>query len=168
MLMQALLRSEEFRNFAFPKRIAPPLISKYEPDMSYTAHSDTAFLNVGKEIIRTDLSATIFLGDPKDYEGGALKISMGAGSTEFRLPPGSAIIYPSDTLHQVTPVTRGERLAAITFIESFIPDHKRRELLYELNELVAEEGLNMSAEAHGRFQHVQDSLRRLFSEPAPG
>ncbi|MBZ6379877.1 Fe2+-dependent dioxygenase [Pacificimonas flava] len=168
LILQALVRNQEFMDFAFPKRIAPPLVSKYEPGMAYDAHSDTAFINAGKEIIRTDLSITIFLGDPDEYEGGALKIEMGAGTCEFRLPPGCAVLYPSDTLHRVTPVTRGARLAAITFIESFIPDTKKREMLWELNELVAEEGLKMSPETHARFQHVQDGLRRMFSDAAPG
>ena len=165
---RALMQREDFREFAFPKRMAPPLLTRYEPGMEYGLHSDSAVIPIGQDLLRTDLSATLFLADLDSYDGGALRISMGAGSTEFRLPPGDAIVYPSNTLHQVTPVTRGARLAAITFIESFIPDHHERELLFDLNEISAEEGERMSFEGKTRLQHVRDCLRRRFSETGLG
>ena len=78
--------------------------------MRYGAHADAAFLQLGAQPLRSDLSCTIFLGDPAGYEGGALTIHLGTRSLSFRGAPGSAIVYPSDRLHEVEPVTKGERL----------------------------------------------------------
>ncbi|MGB7405538.1 MAG: Fe2+-dependent dioxygenase [Pacificimonas sp.] len=168
MLVQALMRQEEFTNFAFAKRIAPPLITKYEPGMAYGAHSDAAFIPLGRQMLRTDLSVTLFLADPDSYDGGELNIQMGARSVDFKLPPGSAVVYPSNTLHQVMPVTRGVRIAAISFIESTIADQTHRELLYDLNEVAALTGLDMPREHYVRLQHVQYGLKRLWADPVSG
>ena len=97
-------------------------------------------------------SCTIFLNDPEDYDGGELHIRLGDAELTFKLKPGEAIVYPSDTLHQVVPVTNGERLVAITFIQSRIQDPFRRNMLFELNEVAALEGLKMDPENFGRLQ----------------
>lgn len=164
LLLQAFHRSEEFREFAFPVLIAPPLITRYHPGMHYGAHADAAFIQIPGMILRSDLSCTIFLSDPKDYDGGALHVRLGDGDLRFRLQPGEAIIYPSDTLHEVEPVTRGERLVAITFIQSRVPDPFRRSLLFELNEVAALEGLKMTPENFSRLQLVQANLLRYWGE----
>lgn len=160
MLLQAFGRSEEFREFAFPTMIAPPLITRYQPGMHYGAHSDAAFIQLPGGQLRSDLSCTIFLNDPESYEGGALHIHLGDAEMQFKLPPGFAVIYPSDTLHAVDPVTKGERLVAITFIQSRIQDPFRRNLLFNLNEVAALEGLKMSSENFARLQVVQNQLLR--------
>ena len=160
MLLQAFGRSEEFREFAFPTMIAPPLITRYQPGMHYGAHSDAAFIQLPGGSLRSDLSCTIFLNDPESYEGGALHIHLGDAEMQFKLPPGLAVIYPSDTLHAVDPVTKGERLVAITFIQSRIQDPFRRNLLFNLNEVAALEGLKMSPENFARLQVVQNQLLR--------
>ena len=160
MLLQAFGRSEEFREFAFPTMIAPPLITRYQPGMHYGAHSDAAFIQLPGGQLRSDLSCTIFLNDPESYEGGALHIHLGDAEIQFKLPPGVAVIYPSDTLHAVDPVTKGERLVAITFIQSRIQDPFRRNLLFNLNEVAALEGLKMSLENFARLQVVQNQLLR--------
>ncbi len=116
--------------------------------------------------IRSDLSCTIFLNDPKDYDGGALHIRLGDSDIRFKLQPGEAIIYPSDTLHEVEPVTKGERLVAITFIQSRIPDPFRRNMLFELNEVAALEGLKMSQENFSRLQLVQAEPAALLGRQA--
>lgn len=157
-LARALYANEDFVNFAFPIIIAPPMLSRYVPGMHYGNHADAAFLPIGEARIRCDLSCTIFLSDPDSYEGGALRISLGSREERFRLPAGSAIVYPSSMLHEVEPVTRGERLAGITFIQSRIADQFRRELLYELNEVAALEGLNMDSANFARLQLVQRNL----------
>ena len=164
MLLQAFGRSEEFREFAFPTMIAPPLITRYQPGMHYGAHSDAAFIQLPGGSLRSDLSCTIFLNDPESYEGGALHIHLGDAEMQFKLPPGLAVIYPSDTLHAVDPVTKGERLVAITFIQSRIQDPFRRNMLYELNEIAALEGLKMDPENFGRLQLVQQNLLRYWSD----
>ncbi len=164
LLMQALGRSQEFAEFAFPALIAPPLLTRYKPGMKYGAHADAAFLQMPGQTIRSDLSCTIFLNDPDTYEGGALHVRLGDGSLKFKLRPGEAIVYPSDTFHQVEPVTKGERLVAITFIQSQVPDPFRRNLLFDLNEVAALEGLKMEAENYSRLQLVQQNLLRYWAD----
>lgn len=164
LMLAAFARSEEFREFAFPFRIAPPMLTRYQPGMAYGAHADAAFLNVGGAVIRSDLSCTIFLSDPSTYDGGALHIRLGDASLRFRLEPGEAILYPSDTFHEVEAVTGGERLVAITFIQSQIADPFRRTLLFDLNEVAALEGLTMKPENFSRLQLVQVNLLRYWGD----
>ncbi len=164
LLKQAMVRSEEFREFAFPVAMAPPMMTRYRPKMRYGAHADAAFIQLPGATIRSDLSCTIFLNDPGDYEGGELHIRIGDGELKFKLQPGEAIVYPSDTLHQVEPVTKGERLVAITFIQSRVQDPFRRNLLFELNEVAALEGLKMEPENFNRLQLVQQNLLRYWGE----
>jgi PKHD-type hydroxylase len=164
MLLQAFGRSAEFAEFAFPVLIAPPLITRYKPGMKYGAHADAAFLQMPGQTIRSDLSCTIFLNEPDSYEGGALHIRLGDADIRFKLKPGEAIVYPSDTSHEVEPVTKGERLVAITFIQSRVPDPFRRNLLFNLNEVAALEGLKMDPENYSRLQLVQQNLLRYWGE----
>jgi PKHD-type hydroxylase len=164
LLLAAFNRSEEFREFAFPIAIAPPLITRYHPGMRYGAHADAAFINLGNAQLRSDLSCTIFLNDPKDYDGGELHVRLGDGDLKFTLQPGQTIVYPSDTLHQVVPVTRGERLVAITFIQSRVPDPFHRNMLFELNEVAALEGLKMDQGNFSRLQLVQANLLRYWGD----
>ena len=160
----ALLRSPEFLEFAFPVALAPPMMTRYRPGMKYGAHADAAFIQLPGATIRSDLSCTIFLNDPADYEGGELRVRLGDGELAFKLKPGEAIVYPSDSLHQVVPVTKGERLVAITFIQSRIQDPFRRNMLFELNEVAALEGLKMDPENFGRLQLIQQNLLRYWSD----
>jgi PKHD-type hydroxylase len=164
IVLRGLTANDEFRNFTFPSNIAPPLLTRYQPGMHYGAHADAAYIQLPNGILRSDISCTVFLNDPGDYEGGALRITLGTRDMHFRLPAGTAIVYPSDTLHEVEPVTRGERLVAITFIQSRIKDSSERQLLYELNEIAALEGLNMSHENYSRLQLVQQKLYRRWGE----
>jgi PKHD-type hydroxylase len=164
LLQGALARNEELRDFAFPVVIAPPLMTRYHPGMAYGAHTDAAYLQLPGMFIRSDISCTIFLNPPEAYEGGALHVRQGDASIRFKLPPGSAILYPSDTLHEVEPVTKGERLVAITFIQSRIQDPFRRNLLYDLNEVAALEGLKMEPENFTRLQLVQAQLLRHWGD----
>ncbi|HEY9553524.1 MAG TPA: Fe2+-dependent dioxygenase [Allosphingosinicella sp.] len=164
LLSQAMLAHEDFRNFAFPVAMLPPLMTRYTADMHYGAHADAAFLQLGSMSVRSDLSCTIFLGQPNTYEGGALRIQLGTRDLRFKGEAGTAIVYPSDRLHEVEPITKGERWVAITFIQSRIADTSRRELLYELNEVAALEGLNMAPENFTRLQLVQSNLLRRWGD----
>ncbi len=164
LMVQAMLGHEDFRNYAFPVAILPPLMTRYTPQMHYGAHADAAFLQLGNTPLRSDLSCTIFLNEPDSYEGGALRIRLGTRDVRFRGPPGSAIVYPSTTLHEVEPVTSGERLVAITFIQSRVADTFRRELLYELNEVAALEGLKMDPENFTGMQLIQAKLLRFWGD----
>jgi PKHD-type hydroxylase len=164
LLQAALARNEELREFAFPVVIAPPLMTRYQPGMAYGAHTDAAYLQLPGMFIRSDISCTIFLNPPEAYEGGALHVRLGDASIRFKLPPGFAILYPSDTLHEVEPVTKGERLVAITFIQSRIQDPFRRNLLFDLNEVAALEGLKIAPENFTRLQLIQAQLLRHWGD----
>jgi PKHD-type hydroxylase len=164
LIVAAMRRSPEFLEFAFPVQIAPPLLTRYRPGMHYGAHADAAYLSLPGGTLRSDVSCTIFLNDPKDYEGGALRVHLGDGELRFKLQPGQTILYPSNTLHEVEPVTSGERLVAITFIQSRVPDPFRRQMLFELNEVAALEGNNMSEENFSRLQLIQANLLRYWGE----
>src|SRR6201996_663011 len=164
ILGRALGMNEAFIGFAFPKRMAPPILSKYVPGMNYGAHADAAFMPLGARPLRSDLSCTIFLHEPADYDGGELSVRLGTREVDFKLPPGGAGVYPSTTIHQVRPVTRGERLCGITFIESDIVDRASRELLYELNVILADEGEKLSWEARTRLSHITASLHRQWGD----
>ncbi|MFL6847590.1 MAG: 2OG-Fe(II) oxygenase, partial [Sphingomicrobium sp.] len=126
--------------------------------------ADAAFIQLPGATIRSDLSCTSFLNDPADYDGGELHIRQGDSELTFKLKPGEAIVYPSDSLHQVVPVTKGERLVAITFIQSRIQDPFRRNLLFELNEVAALEGLKMDPDNFARLQLIQQNLLRYWSD----
>lgn len=164
ILARALYRCEDFTNFAFPVVLAPPMLSRYGPGMHYGGHADAAYLPLGEKPLRCDLSCTIFLSDPESYEGGALKIVLGSSEIRFRGAAGSAIVYPSTTFHEVEALTGGERLAGITFIQSRIADAFKRELLYELNEVAALEGLNMAPDNYARLQLVQRNLLQRWGD----
>jgi PKHD-type hydroxylase len=159
----ALLRTREFRDFVFPKRLCPPMLTRYQPNMKYGAHFDAAYVTAQNQAIRSDVSVTVFLNDPASYEGGELKVHLGTQSFSFKGDPGSAIFYPSTTLHEVVPVRSGERLVAITFVESVVPDTHQRVQLYELNEVAALEGLKMSWENRTRLEGVKANLLRMWS-----
>jgi PKHD-type hydroxylase len=164
IMLRALSGDPRVSDFVFPKAIAPPLMTKYTHGMNYGAHADSAFLPIGQRPLRSDLSCTIFLNDPDTYDGGELSVKLGTREIDFKMPAGGAIIYPSTTIHQVRPVTRGERLSGITFMESIIVDQTLRELLYQLNEVSALEGYNISWENRTRLNYVIESLRRLWGD----
>jgi PKHD-type hydroxylase len=164
IVLQAFAANEEFRNFAFAATIAPPLLTLYRPGMKYGAHTDMAFIPLATGPLRSDLSCTIFLSDPSNYAGGALAIHLGTATVRFKGTPGSCIVYPSDTLHEVEPVTEGQRLVAITFIQSRIADPFHREMLYEINEVAALEGLGMAHENFTRLQLFQQRLLRYWAD----
>jgi PKHD-type hydroxylase len=164
IMARALYTNEDFKNFAFPMVLAPPMLSRYEPGMHYGDHADAAYLPLGEKALRCDVSCTIFLSEPDTYEGGALRITLGDSELRYRLRPGSAIVYPSTTLHQVEPLTRGERLAGITFVQSRVADAFQREMLYELNEVAALEGLKMDPENYTRLQRVQRNLLHSWGD----
>jgi PKHD-type hydroxylase len=164
MMGQALRRHEGFMAYAYPRKIAPPMLAKYTPGMNYGFHSDSAFMPMADGVLRSDLSCTIFIADPESYEGGQLAIRLGTREVLFKGAPGSAVVYPSNTLHEVRPVSAGERLVGLTFIESMIPDAVNRELLYQLDEVAALEGLNMTWENRTRLQYVRNNLRRIWGE----
>lgn len=163
IVLAAIQRSDEARNFVMPRRIAVPQFLRYGEGMTYGAHADAAFMNVGGQLLRADVSCTIFINDPAAYEGGELTIYLGSEVVRVKGKPGSALFYPSTTLHQVPPVSAGERLVMISFIESQIPDGTQRDLLHTLNEVRALEGLRIDWRNRMRLEYVIANLLRMWS-----
>jgi PKHD-type hydroxylase len=167
IVLDAFQRSRAFRDFAFPKVIAPPALSRYEPGMRYGAHADAAFMSIatppGSTQLRSDLSCTIFLSNPATYEGGELLLHVGTLPIPIKGRPGEAFVYPSTLLHEVRPVISGERLVSITFIESLIPDETKRNLLFEIQDVLAIEGLKMDWASRVRLEVVTQNLNRMWS-----
>jgi PKHD-type hydroxylase len=123
-----LLEHAVFALATRPKAIIGPMFSRYQPGHAYGAHVDDAVIDG----LRTDVSFTLFLSDPATYEGGELIIEQPSGQEAFRLAAGSVVTYPATTLHRVAPVVRGERLAAVGWVRSYLRDPARRELLFDL------------------------------------
>src|SRR3954453_3285284 len=127
--VEGAIRANELFGLAVrPKALTPILFSRYAGGQEYGAHVDNPLI----EGVRTDVSFTLFLADPEAYDGGALVIESAAGEDEVKLPAGHMVAYPSTALHRVAPVTRGERLVAVGWAQSFIRDADKRELLLDL------------------------------------
>ncbi len=140
IVLAALSRSHLLHSFAFARRIMLPLFNRYENGMQYGAHVDSAVMGKGNEQIRTDLSMTIFLSDPAEYDGGELILETPFGEQEIKLDAGEAVVYASTAIHRVAPVTRGMRLAAVTWIQSSVPDERLRAILVDLNQAASQAG----------------------------
>ncbi len=134
LILAQIKKHSGFRTAAFAKSIRPILISRYKPGMQYGMHVDDPLMGRDRKD-RSDLAMTLFLSAPDSYEGGELHFDSPWGAQEIKLPAGSAVIYPASTLHRVNPVTQGERIAAVTWMESYIRDPSRRELLAELDSI---------------------------------
>jgi len=132
LVFQALQKQELVQSFAAPKHFFSLLFSKYEAGMYYGDHIDNAVMYAGGQPFRTDLSLTIFLNSPDDYDGGELAIESISETVKIKFACGDAVIYPASTIHRVEPVTRGVRLVVVAWIQSFIRDSFQRQLLYEL------------------------------------
>lgn len=131
LVLEGLKRNPRFKQSTIPRTIQRPLISRYLPGMAYGRHVDDALMG-GERQHRTDLSVTVFLNAPDDYEGGALRVESGAVEQAVKLPAGAAVVYPSGALHRVAEVTKGERLAAVTWVQSCVRDPTQREILADL------------------------------------
>ena len=137
MVQEGLARSQLFLSAALPKRIYPPLFNRYGVGEGFGDHIDNAIrvLPDGDQM-RTDLSATLFLNDPEEYDDGELAIDSDFGRVAYKLRAGDMLLYPSTSLHHVTEVTRGERIASFFWIESLVQDGAAREALFDLDQSV--------------------------------
>jgi PKHD-type hydroxylase len=133
LVMGKLVQHPVYRSGALPLRVAAPYYARYTPGMQYGDHVDDPVMGADGTLYRSDVSITVFLGDPAGYDGGELVINTPFGEQQVKLPAGDAVMYPSSSLHRVEEVTRGERLVAVTWLQSLVRDPARRELLHELN-----------------------------------
>jgi PKHD-type hydroxylase len=136
MVLAALKRDPLFFSAALPRKIFNPLFNRYGAEGDhYGAHVDGAVLHstAAKEWVRTDISCTLFISEPGDYEGGELRVQDSLASRGVKLAAGDAVLYPGTSVHQVTPVTRGVRLASFFWIESMVRSEEQRRLLFDLD-----------------------------------
>ncbi|ULU24865.1 Fe2+-dependent dioxygenase [Dyella terrae] len=134
VVLNALSRQPLYHAATLPLRTLTPRFNRYEGGGQYGFHVDGAVMSLpGGEQLRSDISCTLFLAEPEEYDGGELIISDTYGEHEVKLPAGDAILYPSSSLHRVAPVTRGARVAAFFWIQSLIRDDGQRRLLFELD-----------------------------------
>ncbi|NUB08563.1 Fe2+-dependent dioxygenase [Azospirillum sp. Vi22] len=136
VILKALGRNSAFNSAALPLRVLPPMFNRYDLDMTYGNHVDNAIRAIpgtGGMRMRADVSTTIFLSDPGEYDGGDLVVEDTYGTKGVKLPAGHAVVYPSSSLHRVTPVTRGSRWASFFFTQSLVKDDGLRAMLYDLD-----------------------------------
>jgi PKHD-type hydroxylase len=148
-----------------PKSILPFLVSRYMPGMEYGWHVDSPLMSVPPFSIRADLSITVFLNSPSDYEGGELEIETEAETRLFKLQKGDAIIYPTTKVHRVRPVSSGMRMVAVSWIQSMVRNTEQRDLLFQLKSLQQMlEQQQKGSQLHLLSQQVHSNLLRMLSE----
>ena len=166
-VLNALQRNPLFISAALPHKVYPPLFNRYEGGQNFGNHVDNAIRPVrGSDFrIRTDLSATLFLAEPDTYDGGELVIDDTYGSHSVKLPAGHMIVYPSTSLHRVTPVTRGARVASFFWMQSMVRDDGQRTILYELDSSIqALSASNPDHESVVRLTGIYHNLIRRWAD----
>ena len=148
-ILDALSRSPLFVTAALPQTVFPPLFNRYGGGQTFATHIDNSIRQSrdGSVRIRSDLSATLFLTEPEDYDGGELLVEDTYGVHEVKLPAGDMILYPASSLHPVTPVTRGARTSSFFWIQSMIRDDARRALLFQMDIAIQQLSLKVGAGA---------------------
>lgn len=165
-ILVALARHPLFFSAALPLKYLPPRFNRYSGGGTYGFHVDGAVMNLANgEQLRSDISCTLFLSDPDEYDGGELIISDTYGEHEVKLPAGDLVVYPSSSLHKVNPVTRGARVASFFWVQSMVRDDVQRRLLWEMDTSI--ERLRQTdgdADAVLQLTGVYHNLLRRWSE----
>lgn len=167
LILDKLGASALFMSATLPLKVLPPRFNRYEGGGTYGPHVDAAVFSVPgtPHRVRSDLSATLFLSDPDEYEGGELTVSDTYGEHSVKLPAGDMVLYPGSSLHHVTPVTRGTRLASFFWVQSLVRDDAQRALMLELDGAIQQ--LAVDAPGHpslSRLTGVYHNLLRQWSE----
>ena len=133
LVMGSLVKHPTYQSAAMPLKVAAPYYAHYTAGMSYGEHVDDPVMGQG-DVYRSDVSVTIFLNSPEEYQGGELVIQTSFGEQQVKLAAGDAVLYPSSSVHRVAEVTQGERLVAVSWIQSLVREPDKRALLHELNQ----------------------------------
>lgn len=133
IVLRALANTPKFMTAALPLRVLPPMFNRYDEGMTFGAHVDGSIRAPGGQRMRTDVSSTLFLTPPEDYDGGELVVHDTYGTHSVKLPAGHLVVYPATSMHSVTPVTRGSRWASFFWTQSMVRDDWRRHMLYDLD-----------------------------------
>jgi PKHD-type hydroxylase len=168
LVLGALERNALFVSAALPARVFPPLFNRYAGGQSFGTHIDNAIRQVrGTSFrVRTDLSATLFLSAPDEYDGGELVVEDTYGTHQVKLPAGHLVLYPSSSLHHVKAVTRGARIASFFWIQSMVRDDAQRSLLFDLDTSIQQ--LNATIPSHNalvRLTGLYHNLLRQWADP---
>ena len=168
VVLSALARSALFFSAALPKQVFPPLFNRYRQGMTFGNHVDSAIRShAGTRMrMRTDMSATLFLSAPEDYDGGELLVEDTYGTQQVKLPAGHLILYPASSLHRVNPITRGARVASFFWIQSMVREDAQRTLLFDMDMAIlrlAKERPNDPALVS--LTGVYHNLLRMWAEP---
>ena len=162
-VIKALREQSVFQAAARPRKYSKFLLSRSRKDGGYGRHVDNAIMGRSATRLRSDLSFTLFLNDPSEYEGGALELDFPAGTQSIKLDAGDMVLYPSTLIHEVKPVTSGERIVLVGWIESEVRDPSKREILFDLDRvrLALSDG-KAEAEAKLILDKVYSNLLRLW------
>jgi PKHD-type hydroxylase len=166
LVLDALSRQPLFAAAALATRISAPLFNRYQDGETYGDHIDGAIRPLTKGRMRADLSATLFLSDPASYDGGELMIAASGGEHAVKLAAGDMILYASGARHRVTPVTRGQRDAAVFWVQSLVRDPQQRAMLFDLDGTIQNLRNSGASEADRlALTGLYHNLLRLWSEP---
>ena len=168
VVLDALAASPLFVAAALPLKVYPPLFNRYAPGDAFGAHVDSAIrIRRGSDFrIRSDLSATLFLSDPDDYDGGALIVETQFGEQSLKLPAGHMVLYPASSLHRVAPITRGVRVASFFWVQSMVRDTDARATLFALDTAIQSTGARLGQDDPEivRLTGVYHNLLRRWAE----
>jgi len=164
IVLTALQNNQTVRSACMPSKLTPLIISRYQEGMEYGLHVDDA-IRAGNSPMRADISFTVFLNDPKSYDGGELATINGSMGQNIKLEAGSAVFYPSNTLHKVQPITSGQRLAAVGWMQSMVRSTEQREIIHDLDksrrQIFEKDGKTGTFDA---LSKAQSNLMRMWAE----
>lgn len=167
-VMHAIWKNPIFQSAALPHQIIPPLFNRYDKEETFGFHVDNSIrlIRGTNQKIRTDLSCTLFLSEPEEYDGGELVIEDTYGYHEIKLPAGDVVLYPSTSLHEVSSITRGTRFGSFFWVQSMIRDDAKRHMLFNLDE-----SIRTLRQAHGdhysevvKLTNIYHNLIRMWAE----
>lgn len=167
VVLKGLARSPVFMSAALPLRVFPPMFNRYRGGGRFGTHVDTAIRSVvpSGQRIRTDVSATLFLTPPEEYEGGELIVEDSYGAHSVKLPPGHMVLYPATSLHRVEPVTRGERVSSFFWIQSMIRTDADRTMLFDLDQTIQKLAVELPGSPLGvNLTGIYHNLLRRWAE----
>ena len=167
IILRKLARNPLFTSAALPLKVFPPLFNRYEGGGNFGTHIDTAvrYTSLPPHRVRTDISATLFLAGPEEYDGGELTVEDTYGVHKVKLPAGHLILYPASSLHQITPVTRGARIGAFFWVQSMVRDDAKRQMLFDMDNAI--QRLNRDVPNHPsavQLTGVYHNLLRTWAE----
>jgi len=164
VVMTALVRHPGYLQAAMPAKICAPIYARYTTGMAYGGHIDDPIMGPVDSRYRSDISISVFLNGPEEYEGGELCIETPQGSTEIKLPAGHAILYPSTSYHSVNEVTSGERLVAVCWVQSYIRRADQREILVQLDRARESLAADVNSPAYQQINLAYANLFRMWAE----